>query len=349
MPTHYPSWGSETQSQTIPRQRLLRSLLTTPHGDQKLLDATLAGAPPRRSHYPSWGSETTLAFRLTASLSGWTAHYPSWGSETSAASSSGPAVSRTHYPSWGSETMRAPRSAACESVSLPLMGIRNSDSANGLPAGAVPHYPSWGSETLRGGGDSPKNALLTTPHGDQKPSSPPDRRRWTRSHYPSWGSETLLAPVLEPDHRLGSLPLMGIRNQSLACSIDAAQRTHYPSWGSETLPVEIHGVRVYVDLTTPHGDQKLGEKRAAMSLASTHYPSWGSETHFLHRMRPPRRLSLPLMGIRNLFRCRCVHPHPPHLTTPHGDQKQTAERYLLYPFQSHYPSWGSETTTGYCC
>ena len=79
-------------------------------------------------------------------------------------------------------------------------------------------------------------------------------------------------------------------------------------------------------LTTPHGDQKQQARR-------------GRHPVLFH-------VSLPLMGIRNatgkqrraLLRL---------LTTPHGDQKPFPLPCCRGPTAgTHYPSWGSETTSG---
>ena len=161
---------------------------------------------------------------------------------------------------------------------------------------------------------------LTTPHGDQEPPSQSrPRAARPRPHYPSWGSGTLNSHSWLP-------------------------RSHYPSWGSGT-GHHRDPVRRRSDLTTPHGDQ---------------------EHHAPDRGRAPPEVSLPLMGIRNddavlrmVGRPRLTTPHGDQehrgrpssapciaLTTPHGDQELSGSPTTSRPATSHYPSWGSGTTTG---
>ena len=70
-------------------------------------------------------------------------------------------------------------------------------------------------------------------------------------------------------------------------------------------------------------------RRQAANYTKTRWPwsngaAWGSETHGDHRGTTVPLCSLPLMGLGN---SRCT-------------------RYFPLPTASHYPSWGSETSTG---
>ena len=149
--------------------------------------------------------------------------------------------------------------------------------------------------------------------------------------------------VLEAISRIGSgsLPLMGIGNQSGRLGCLRSKSTHYPSWGLETVGITIHRHGGHL-LITPHGDWKPHPAHRGHAESQAHYPSWGLETREARRslrdspclitphgdwklvglgaVLKPDLNSLPLMGIGNppvgRFRLRRGN-----LITPHGDWK----------------------------
>ena len=203
----------------------------------------------------------------------------------------------------------------------------------------TPHYPSWGSETLVSSSVAPWTSVLITPHGDRKLFAPPAEGR-------------IVAVVC-------SLPLMGIENLARTLRVSKAEIS-LPPMGIGNVRGRrrpFRGGR----LITPHGDRKQGSRiREACDMV--------------------RRGSLPLMGIGNFCSAssaasRCalaiglITPHGdrkhhrPHgavsegclrgclllderLITPHGDRKHQSSSPRTPPRRtSHYPSWGSETST----
>ena len=250
----------------------------------------------------------------------------------------GSASPRSHYPSWGSGTRCNRRDGAHARLhSLPLMGIRNRPCALVHARWVlVLTTPSWGSGTRRQAvligqdvdlttphGDQEQLAVcrgephprLTTPHGDQeRPGRGPARRRARSLTTPHGDQE----PVRDAGQSFTpwsarSLPLMGIRNLTTPRSIGVRNRADASSTGGRSLP--LMGIRNEVlgagarggHLTTPHGDQE----RSSLPLMGMECAgSSGCPTS-----------SLPLMGIRNVRRCRARGT----------------------PASSHYPSWGSGT------
>ena len=82
--------------------------------------------------------------------------------------------------------------------------------------------------------------------------------------------------------------------------------------------------RRHAQLITPHGDRK--------QQCVSHY-------------RSISLISLPLMGIGNLHRERPPSRGVVVLITPHGDRKRACLSIRQPGLFTHYPSWGSETTT----
>ena len=122
-------------------------------------------------------------------------------------------------------------------------------------------------------------------------------------------------------------------------------------------------------LITPHGDRKRQGQGVCVAYQQSHYPSWGSKTPVSRPRRPAWALvSLPLMGIENSGAAaggsHCPVSSLPlmgienapdgalHLVrdraliTPHGDRKPGRTAPSRLPKTTHYPSWGSKTSTG---
>ena len=78
IPSHYPSWGSETIFGVRQFTVLLREN-SLPLMGIRNTNVHPEAPTGRSAHYPSWGSETRST---TASSGARLAHYPSWGSET---------------------------------------------------------------------------------------------------------------------------------------------------------------------------------------------------------------------------------------------------------------------------
>ena len=99
-PTHYPSWGSETDGG--PDGKRQAAVLITPHGDRKP-DPPAAG----------------LIAGITALIT------PHGDRKPIAKHNPAAPAYQTHYPSWGSETLEEARAVGHTAHSLPLMGIGN--------------------------------------------------------------------------------------------------------------------------------------------------------------------------------------------------------------------------------
>ena len=240
------------------------------------------------------------------------------------------------------------RLAVCRS-SLPLMGIRNlADIVDALAR--TGSLPLMGIRNRRGVVQfDPPPSRLITPHGDSK-------HDWV-SPAGCDGVRILITPHGDSKlARLDGRPLRG--------------RPHYPSWGFETvatMPVSV----LSSALITPHGDSKPGRARPCRRLTlGAHYPSWGFETSRTMQGPSPMLVSLPLMGIRNSAATatngnsirRLITPHgdSKHLAagmdpdqellliTPHGDSKRSGATDCPQPAGAHYPSWGFETRSRPC-
>ena len=119
-----------------------------------------------------------------------------------------------------------------------------------------------------------------------------------------------------------SLPLMGIRNQTLAVQGAILQsQAHYPSWGSGT----------------PAPPWRCGLPRSA------HYPSWGSGTIMSASTIRPIFSSLPLMGIRNPDDHRGRPVGRDRSLPLMGIRNHAGGDHAGDRDPSHYPSWGSGT------
>ena len=217
----------------IPEGRVFTQL-TTPHGDQeqsRLLDSNGSfsiSLPLMGIRNCSHRTITTICPGISLPLMG-------------IRNTAGPACRATtptaHYPSWGSGTCARFGRRLSTAPSLPLMGIRNNlpeervvrvvqlttphgDQERRFMIGSTPgetmaHYPSWGSGTKPGGLSARPDVGLTTPHGDQERTKP--------------GRGSVMRPT--------SLPLMGIRNETL---IDLMER-----WRTSSLP--LMGIRNLLD------------------------------------------------------------------------------------------------------
>ena len=186
------------------------------------------------------------------------------------------------------------------------------------------HYPSWGSGTSRASGAT---------------------WRCAPSHYPSWrsGTRDCQAPPLSP---WDSLPLMGIGNWSSTMSPSPCFWSSLPLMGigNDGIPGVLDSERI---LITPHGDREPRARRARESpdavLITPHgdrerFPQHCQVAAYLSLITPhgDRELgigggggagsfdSLPLMGIGNISPRERMSTHSP---------------------ASHYPSWGSGTSS----
>ena len=195
IPSHYPSWGSETP---VERRSMRVRVLITPHGDRKLhRSPSSAWRGGETSHYPSWGSETSVAIGVRCE-SPCSLPLMGIGNSGSAGTAATPRSTTTaHYPSWGSETCNFGGAVGGPDVSLPLMGIGNLPLLEGHRIGLRPHYPSWGSETSRRCARCAARSGTHYPSWGSETTTPTmlsrHSRRRSTPHYPSWGSET---PIL---------------------------------------------------------------------------------------------------------------------------------------------------------
>ena len=224
--------------------------------------------------------------------------------------------------------------AGCEArsatrFSLPLMGIENSRWPLTMICWRSCSLPLMGIENVRCLHQREVHGSeLITPHGDRKHAS---------------------SALAASRPFLASLPLMGIENLFVAARVSTSASLITPHGDRKLVGAVGEGYRLR-DLITPHGDRK---PRIPVDIEApdpvTHYPSWGSKTRpIISSARPPRTLSLPLMGIENsrrtIFSIRPFSSSLPLmgienarlatggwkgstvLITPHGDRK----RYLVY-------------------
>ena len=276
--------------------------------------------------------------------------------------------SRSHYPSWGSGTPDAPLvrrsiAAACDYLitphgdreptackrrsndrprsSLPLMGIGN-DRGPARHADARARYlitPHGDREPTRRecrcATGTPNVRQLITPHGDREllQRYRSDVLRRTKAHYPSWGSGT--AVTLDPEPGTGQPRLItphGDREPRHSSTPIIARPTapHYPSWGSGTSAESTH---------CAHRSSRILSSLPLMGIGNM-------MPRHVARLRAP--ISLPLMGIGNHARELAFVRGEIHcLITPHGD-REPGTRPGWPTTMTHYPSWGSGTST-YAC
>ena len=250
---HYPSWGSETSSNSW-RSASEHFDLITPHGDRKprlrrqLTQPFRALITPHGDRKPV-NPEPHVRSRFEP-------HYPSWGSETAAR---GP-VARRRYNS------------------LPLMGIGNTGGR--FPTRwkeillITPHGDRKPCPSVRRRGTYRR---LITPHGDRKRDEPAQWRP-TRSadSLPLMGIGNAAAGLQTRTGAGISLPLMGIGNLSRARSSSArSEEISLPLMGIGNARVRRQLPQLLGPLITPHGDRKLFADTPASTTVSVSLPLMG--------------------------------------------------------------------------
>ena len=190
------------------------------------------------------------------------------------------------------------------------MGIENQLHARGRPRdGSHLITPHGDRKTYDAVGN---DSSLITPHGDRKRYV--GVRPYQLTHYPSWGSKTgRQACARGPGRSRCSLPLMGIEN---------ARPARHEAW------------RDHLDLITPHGDRKHGERphRATADVQALITP---------HGDRKPwaagRALQVPTLRLITPHGDRKLdlgmdHRAELRLITPHGDRKPLTRHVRIIDF-----------------
>ncbi len=295
--------------------------LITPHGDQEPGRGFTKACTPALPHYPSWGSGTRQIGQ---------AHAQQLGLIT---------------PHGDQEQHRRPADEPRRHNSLPLMGIRNSvvqgsssTSCVSLPLRGIRNSVVQGSSStscvslpLRGIRNAHRpippvqlQSSLITPQGDQEPTADSAPAPLLDSpHYPSWGSGTSALVGGFAALRPVSLPLRGIRNQSVDLPTRGGVLSSLPLMGIRNRP-DRSACREWQELSLPlMGIRNPISDFPPVPSRTSHYPSWGSEPPGPLSLQEWQELSLPLMGIRNAparSRLGCRGK----LITPHGDQERRA-------------------------
>ena len=187
------------------------------------------------------------------------------------------------------------------------------------------------------------HVVLITPHGDLE--RPAVAAYATRLHgsLPLMGIWNVRSSPSDSAAAAISLPLMGIWNRAEEGRRGPGRQAHYPSWGFGTGLPRGPGAKTAAAHYPSWGFGTATRTGREAARRRPHYPSWGFGTNGRRTAKRRLAISLPLMGIWNLYSYRHAKDRRETHYPSWGFGTDSGSSPRPYILRSHYPSWGFGT------